>query len=245
MTFTEMIEKSYAFNPDIYYKSDAWRRARELYVLREHDGMMRIPKKIHQIWLGSEVPEAYKVYMDTWTKFHPDWEYKLWTDADVPAVNIKSSLVYSKAINPAMKSDILRYEILRQYGGLYVDTDFECVRPFDDLMDLKFFTGISYDDTFVIYNGLIASIPNHPILKASTSIVTSFMGRNPRMIIETTGAYHFTRCFNDNITWKTVAFPMDYFYPYPNNDKDRKLNPNDFITEFTYAIHHWCTSWIK
>ena len=29
------------------------------------------------------------------------------------------------------KSDIFRYEILYRFGGVYVDTDFECIKPFE------------------------------------------------------------------------------------------------------------------
>jgi mannosyltransferase OCH1-like enzyme len=245
MTFTQMIQKSYAYNETLHRSSSDWIRAKELFICNIPDNKQRIPKKIHQVWLGSPVPDIYRKYMDTWPLFHPEWEYKVWTDADVDSIEIKSRRIFDKAVNPAMKSDILRYEILRQHGGLYVDTDFQCLKPFDDLLYLNFFTGISYDDTFVIYNGLIASIPDHPILNDSVIIGSDYSGNIARMIIETTGAYHFTRCFNKNITPKTVAFPMDYFYPYPNNDKGGRLDPMTFVTEDSYAIHHWKVSWIK
>jgi mannosyltransferase OCH1-like enzyme len=32
------------------------------------------------------------------------------------------------------KTDILRFEILYQFGGLHKDTDFECLKPIDDLI---------------------------------------------------------------------------------------------------------------
>src|ERR1700722_16260603 len=32
-----------------------------------------IPKIIHQIWLGSPLPEKYKALQATWLNHHPDW----------------------------------------------------------------------------------------------------------------------------------------------------------------------------
>ena len=39
-----------------------------------------IPKKLHFIWLGSEIPEQYGTLMNTWRQSHESWDLKLWTD---------------------------------------------------------------------------------------------------------------------------------------------------------------------
>ena len=41
---------------------------------------------------------------------------------------MRNKLAFSLAKNLGMKSDILRYEILMKYGGIYVDTDYECLK---------------------------------------------------------------------------------------------------------------------
>jgi hypothetical protein len=56
---------------------------------------------------------------------------------------MKNKDAFSGATNYGEKSDILRYEILSQFGGIYVDCDFECLKPFDDLLSCAFFTGLS------------------------------------------------------------------------------------------------------
>lgn len=244
ITFTDMISKSYGFNKEVYSTSPDWLKVKELFVMNQPDTEQNIPKKIHQIWLGSSIPSQYYKYMGSWVKHHPGWEYKLWTDNNIKDIEITSKEVFNNAKNPAMRSDILRYEILRQIGGLYIDTDFECLRSFNDLLYLNFFTGISYDSTLQLYNGLIASIPNHPILNDCVKINDVYLGNKGSRIISITGAYHFTRCFLKNITSRTVAFPMDYFYPYPNNLRGTG-DPYSFTTENTYAIHHWAVSWTK
>lgn len=91
----------------------------------------KIPKIIHQIWLGSPLPKQYKKYQKSWRHHHPDWEYKLWTDADVEAFQLHNKKLFDEAKNYGEKSDIFRYEILHRYGGVYIDTDIECLKPFD------------------------------------------------------------------------------------------------------------------
>lgn len=246
-----MLKRSYGYDKEYQDNSVDWALARSLYehnFLQATDKTDRIPKKIHQIWLGSELPEEYRKFTDSWKFFHPDWEYKLWRDSDVIGFNMIRRVEYDKATNQGMKSDILRYEILRQFGGIYVDTDFECLKSFNDLMYLDFFTSLSYDLEMQLYIGLIASIPNHPVItKCVESLTTSYRGDSSSVIMSNTGAYHFTKCFLSQIKENAngvVAFPMDFFYPLPNSKRDTLL-PYIYTKPFSYAIHHWKISWVK
>jgi mannosyltransferase OCH1-like enzyme len=77
---------------------------------------------IHQIWIDGEIPEDMLPLMVTWQglKGHT---YKLWRDADLEIY--KEDLIKARISNlhATFKSDLLRDLILRDNGGLYVDTD--------------------------------------------------------------------------------------------------------------------------
>lgn len=88
----------------------------------------RIPRIVHQIWLGSPPPEKYREWMTTWMNWQ-GWTYRLWTDEDVRCRELYNQELYDRADNYGEKSDILRLEILLEHGGMYVDVDFECIRP--------------------------------------------------------------------------------------------------------------------
>ena len=249
-SYDELIRRSYGYNSQEQSLSPAWATVRTLYeknYIQDGDNEDKIPKKIHQIWLGGKVPDKYREFMDSWQMFNPTWEYKLWMDMDANEL-MRNHTVYNKCSNHGMKSDILRYEILRRYGGVYVDTDFECLKPFDDLMSLRFFTGISYDKEMVLYIGIIASVPNHAIINVCVeNIKKPFVGNDAVTIMNLTGPYYFTRCFLEGVNTDdmgVVAFPMDFFYPLPNNQRNTS-NPYIFIRPVSYAIHHWAVSWIK
>jgi mannosyltransferase OCH1-like enzyme len=207
-----------------------------------------LPKRIHQIWLGGTLPDKFKPLTETWQKFHPAWEYKLWTDKDVQGLNIKKKRQYAYAKNYGMKADILRYEILAKQGGVYVDIDFECLKPFDPFLYLKFFGGTTYTAVPCLYNSLIATTAHHPIIeKVRADINFLYDGHKSSVIMDKTGPYHFTRSFLSSIRGnsdKVVSFPVDYFYPWKHNNR-KDENPKSYITDFSFAIHYWAISWIK
>jgi mannosyltransferase OCH1-like enzyme len=95
------------------------------------DTNSKIPKIIHQIWLGPFNPPQKA--MDSWVRLHPSWEYHLWTEDNLP------DLINQKAFDDSddlpQKSDILRYDLLYRFGGIFIDADEYCLRPIDELID--------------------------------------------------------------------------------------------------------------
>jgi len=212
---------------------------------------LRIPKIIHQIWIGKEVPEKFRVFQESWKKYHPDWEYKLWTYNDIEGFNFYNEELIKQSRNPGEISDIMRYEILYRYGGLYVDLDFECLRSHYDLHTMyDFYIGIQPLDTEFVQLGigLIGSIPGHPILRHAIVTMRGNWNneeckKNPP---KRTGPIFFTRSFFEcagKYGTIDIAFPSAYFYP---------LGCKEFVFDYqvwraqgSFGIHHWASSWMK
>ncbi len=138
-----------------------------------------IPKTIHQIWLGSPLPKKLARYSRSWQKLHPDWQFKLWTDREVAEFDFQSRELFEATSCWGQKSDLLRMEILRREGGVYVDLDYECFQPIDVLANrYDFFSTLKYIYTahvgwpavwqkpIVACNSLIGARPDHPVLSA-------------------------------------------------------------------------------
>ena len=211
----------------------------------------QIPKNIHFIWLGSPLPKKCAELIETWKLFHPDWNIRVWTDNDVDAFNLLNKTAFKKASNYGQKSDIWRYEILYRYGGLYLDTDFECLTSFDELhKNCEFYAGIGRDGTSVM-NSIIGAKANHPILLACISqLKVKPRQHDYNKIMEETGPYYLGRIvenFGSKCPIGTVAiFPPIYFYPFPGHYRnDSSKEPCDFITSKSMAIHYWACSWQK
>lgn len=210
-------------------------------------GLLKIPKIIHQIWLGSEFPEQFKEFQETWLAHHPDWEYKLWTGADVATFPFKNKDLFDKAKNFGEKADIWRYEILEQFGGVYVDVDFECLKPLDILHYVyDFYVGLPTLGTngVQIGIGIIGARPHHPILQTATLLLRKT--NEKALIILKTGPVFFTNICRQ-IAGKTglvdVVLPASYFYP--RTFEQPKDPMSAWLKSESFAVHHWAGSWLS
>lgn len=221
--------------------------------------MPRIPLKIHQIWLGSPVPEKYLKWQKTWQSI-PGFTYKLWTDDDVNEFNFAVKDIYNKAKNYGQRADILRIAILDKEGGIYVDIDFECIKPeFFKMLNFTydFYAGLHPLDAqvFALENALIGSIPGHPILKAYLRDLPKRWAlpsatQYSEVVIKT-GPGLFTRAFYKEAGkyYKDIALPPTFLYPlglaqwdYLRRYGYEKVKEQVLKTE-SAAIHWWHGSW--
>jgi len=254
--FYESMAHSYNYNEEYCKTEKYWVKAKEDYenffINGELSDEYRIPKKIHQIWLGSEFPRKYKRWAESWKKYHPDWEYYLWTDEEVAKLKFEKPEVFYETTNFGPKSDILRYEVLNRFGGLYVDTDFECFKPFDYLhMNVDFYAGIIFGDELETTTSIIASAPGHPIIrKLLKSIDKPVKTDDHHEIHKITGPWAFSDAyremmFDDN--YRHVLMPVTYFFPFPNNklhiQSEKKIL--EFCKKETMGLHYWEVSWLN
>jgi len=98
---------------------------------------MQIPKIIHQLWIGPKKPPTK--FMNTWKDKHESegFEYIRWTEEEMEKRGFHSQLTNKikdmEEING--KADILRWELLYEYGGVFVDADSYCIEPVTYLVD--------------------------------------------------------------------------------------------------------------
>ena len=115
-----------------------------------------IPKIIHCIWLQG--PEHFQkmraeeyVWSQSLQKHFPEWEYRLWSKEEIEKL-IRSEFsellpLWEKAPNFAFSSDLGRIAILFKYGGMYIDTDYIILKPFDHLFTPQTdFAALYYDN---------------------------------------------------------------------------------------------------
>lgn len=207
----------------------------------------RIPHKIHIIWLGSPFPEKYRAYMQSWIDFHPTWELRLWTDADVATFPWKNRALFDRATNYGEKSDIWKYEIVEEFGGVYVDTDEACLKELDAFHDhYDFYLALQPLDTNSVQVGLgiFGAIPHHPLLQAAIQLLP-YQQHIPQ-IIARTGPIFFTKVFlnfADKTGLRDIALPAPYFYPCGYYQKG--MSADVWYQPEAYAVHHWEGSWLN
>lgn len=101
-----------------------------------------IPKIIHYTWFsGDPFPESIQKCIDTWKKWMPDYDFRLWDMASIQDID---SVFLTEALKErkwAFAADVVRLYAVYNEGGIYLDTDVEVYRTFDSLLNIPAFIG--------------------------------------------------------------------------------------------------------
>ena len=183
-----------------------------------------IPRLIHRIWIGSPIPPEFERFADSWARLNPEWEMRLWTDENRPRLDNEHLWEQAPAIVPSrlvprFRSNLLRYELLFAYGGLYIDTDFEALKPIDSLIaGLPLFA--AEERRGLIANGFMGSIPGHPFVRQLIDTAPASVARRPgQPSWRTTGPEHLTRTAAAR-PGELALVPAAAIYPYHHTDLD-------------------------
>jgi hypothetical protein len=192
------------------------------------------------------MPELALKCIDSWHKNMPDYIYKLWNEENFDI----SSNQYVKEAYEAKKyafvTDFVRLFALYTEGGIYMDTDVEVLRPYDDLLNLTAFTGYEGSKYHPPVTGTKASEPGGEWVKEQLD------SYNDAHFINSDGSYDLTTNtiritdimkaggFNSDgkkrIYKDLTVFPTEYFCP-------RQTTGEVLITPNTYCDHHFIGSW--
>ena len=207
----------------------------------------RIPKIIHFIWVGGPLPDVLKYYINSWIERHPDWQFKLWTDEEVGKVRLFNQDLYDSVRNPGMRADILRYEVIYRYGGLYVDTDMECLQPVDILHHTyDFYACLHPLDTGCVQigNAMLAARPGHPIVKHCIETLPESY-KTGQGVPEKTGPIPLTRSVYA-LVGKTdsldIVLPATYFFPL--GSLERIAYRSKWRAWGAFGNHWWAKTWM-
>lgn len=228
---------------------------------------MKTPKIIHQTWKTEKIPTNFLPFVNSWKIKNPDWRYLLWTDRDCKKfmkTNYPDFLKLYNAYNEQIKRiDAFRYFLLYHYGGLYVDIDFECLKPFDALVNMEStcILGLEpelhaerlYNKERLICNAIMASTRKHRFWKHVFSMLIKC--KNEKDVLDATGPMMLKNAF-DTYPYKDVTlFPGNIFYPLVDmarkelalTEAEQKyyadmLTSHSFPEE-SYAVHHWAGTW--
>jgi mannosyltransferase OCH1-like enzyme len=187
-----------------------------------------IPRIFHQIWVGPDpFPDELAAHQATWVHHHPDWEHRLWTEENLP-IDLERREAYELLRIPAERADIIRLELLYRHGGVYVDVDFECLRPIDPLIEgVEFFAG--YRKPRRPNNAIIGSAPGHPILAEAIREIRPRTTYGP-VDKSGTGPLFWRKLLRRHP--EAMIFDKAFFYPWSVEELGR-----------AYALHHQARTW--
>lgn len=206
-----------------------------------------IPKKIHYCWFGrSEMPDLVQKCIVTWHKYMPAYEYKLWNEDNFDVGQMPYTKEAYEAKKYAFVSDYVRLWALCNEGGIYLDTDVEVFKTFDDLLRWKAFVGFEGSKTKPIGTCVMASEPHGVWINEQLGFYEgrSFVKENGLFDMITNvqymtlkmREYGFLQNGQEQDYKDLHVFPVDYFSP--------RLTTGEYIrTENTYCDHIGLGSW--
>jgi predicted SAM-dependent methyltransferase len=200
--------------------------------------IIMIQKTIHHVWPGEDAfrPELHR-FRRSWMQHHPDWSFRFWrTELGDGASDEVRALLADPRYSVVVKSDVARFVVLRLHGGVYVDSDMECLRPFDELLGDAFFCGRESEG--VLCPSLVGCVPGHPVSERMVRVALDRIRElGPEHVNarpnEVTGPLLLTELARDR--GDVRVYPESYFYPIPWWETHRLQEP----TPHAYAKHWW------
>jgi len=213
-----------------------------------------IEKKIHYIWVGgNSLTQLAKKCIKSWKKYCPDYEIILWNECNF---DISQNQFCQQAYNAkkwAFVSDYMRLKILYDHGGVYMDADVEVLKPLDEFLHHKAFSG--FEQPCVIPTGIIAAQKGNKWIKANLdwydgatfinnmdelSMEQKLKKSNVYNIMEVTQNMYPELVLNNTTQHlKDVSFYEKVFFCPLWSEGGVRLD----ITK-SYTIHHFAGSWL-
>lgn len=208
----------------------------------------KIPKILHYVWVGGgKMSDMMLRCIESWKKFCPDYEIIEWNENKFDANENPWVKLALKEKNWSLVSDIMRAWILYNYGGIYLDTDVEILKPLDDFLVHEFFTG--YESKRWVNTAVVGSVKGHEIVKRCLS---RFDGKSKECKIDSMTNLYAVHAYSAVIEMlygikpngKTKVFEngialyaRDYFFPQHYLTYKIKITPN------SHAIHRYACTW--
>ena len=208
-------------------------------------------KKIHYIWLGrNKKSRKINKCIKSWERFFPGWEIIEWNEDNIDVDMFTYTTEAYNARKYAFASDVLRFQILEKYGGLYFDVDVEVIKPFDDLFsECDGFTGFENDRYVAPGLVLFSKNPNNPIISEmvesyrTDSFITKDGAYNQYTVGQRLTDILLKRGLKANNQFQVVngfgVYPITYFNPMDYYGDLSNMSSN------THSVHLYLASWLS
>lgn len=206
-----------------------------------------IPKTIHYCWFGhNPKPKLAKKCIRSWKRYCKGYEIIEWNEDNF---DISTAPLYVRQAYEAKKwafvTDYVRLWAMVNYGGIYMDTDVQVIKPLDRFLqyeavsgfesETKILTGLmACREGFPLFAELLHEYDNIPFVKEDGSFdLTTNIDR----ITKLCSRYGFIPNGQEQTIVGFTLFPKEYFCPKSwENGKTQ-------ITKNTRAIHHYAATW--
>lgn len=210
--------------------------------------MDRIPKIIHYCWFGGgEKPPIFERCIASWRRVLPEYEIMEWNESKFDVSRVEYVRQAYDCHMYAFVSDYVRLIALKQFGGIYLDTDVEVLKPLDSLLCNQVFLG--YEESGGVNPGLImGSAPQHPFLDELIQYYekNTFIDKNGCMNTYTTVNNATDVLVKHGLIVnpdKTSNVNGVMVYSKAHFCPDEQARASNSYSEVTFTVHHYAATW--
>jgi mannosyltransferase OCH1-like enzyme len=209
-----------------------------------------IPKKIHFCWYGNgDYNDVIKKCINSWTEKLPEYEIKRWDETNTPFDKLPFLKLLHKQKKWSFISDYMRLYSVYTEGGIYLDTDIEILKNFEDLHYEEAFIGFQTrlgENKYPLNSAVLGAVKKNPFLldcikatERKQRLNFNAMGGPPIVtsVLHNYGLQTYKKQHLNNV----LLLPIEYFYPFAWYEK---FTP-ECITQNTICIHWWEDSWVN
>lgn len=204
-----------------------------------------IPKVLHRTIPESGVADECEQWWSDACALHPDWRHVTWQDPLDPDRFPLTAHLWPRCATGAQRAGLVRLEVVYRYGGVYIDSDVECYRPFDPLLGCSGFAG--WEDARTVPDAVFgAEKGDVTVWHVFEAAERRFVGGGRTWADDagawSTGPGAFTEVLPGS-PW--LLLPPGSFYPYHWTGV-RDGRGRDHISEqpWAFCAHHWHGSWL-
>lgn len=149
-------------------------------------------------------------------RLNPGWEGKIWTRDNFPKLFNEREFNDIKGLS--FKSDVIRYELIARYGGVYCDFDVIWLRPLEEFIDLSH-DFVARENMHVLNNGIFGAKRGSPFAWDLVGNMTEsyLTQRDVGGRTHQTGVHFFSKVA-DRHAPNLVRLPPKTFHPYEVKD---------------------------
>lgn len=190
---------------------------------------MSIPRVIHYCWFGrGEKSALMKQCMESWKKYCPDWEIIEWNEDNYDVNFCPYTAKAYREKRWGFLPDAARLDIVYRYGGVYLDTDVELLRPLDELLENEAWFGYGTNTEINLGSGFGAD-KGHWLLKELLEQYLTWDENRKFTVCTTTDSRVFAR--------ELPGFAADH-------DVRQEIRGVLILNNnWHYAIHHYTGTW--
>lgn len=203
-------------------------------------------KIIHICWFGGKKkPKSFKKYVKTWKKYLPEYKIMEWNEQNFDVNLTEFSKEAYEHKKWAFVSDVARVYALKEYGGIYFDTDIEVTKPIDSILENEIWLG-KEDHKYLATAMMGVKEKNNKHIQNIWNVYEQAKF-NSEDLYSVTSPKIFTKYFEELgltegnecqvLEGDTHIYSKEYFNPKTYDGS------NQTFTDNTCIIHHFDATW--